>query len=730
MSGNSTYQQIIDQASIKDMLDYYGIQFDSKANKYFCPFHNDAHASLSVTNDDKWFECMAGSCGEKGNIHNLVDKMERLRGNQMDYLHIYDFIIKQQNLNIDFTLNDGKPKRLSPEQNKRNRQMNMLKDAKDIAVSCLTGDKEKHGFASRYLASRGISEETIRHFEIGYNEKGMIQDNLSNKYDNEELYQVGILGKSTVNDRYYDFQFDRILIPIKNSSGNVVGFGGRSLEENPSVKYKNTRETDLFKKSNILFNYNYARFEASKQNEIIIVEGYFDVVSAYEMGIKNCVALMGVAFTEEHKNLLQNIRSDNLTVTLCLDNDEAGRKAMCKIIPDLMKSGYDVNIIDTSILNKGKDMNDFLCSGVTVEELNSVKISAIEFLFKYTFSAFKKQQGKIDIGIVNRVYNVIFKNEIFNNSLNEELFIEYVSNNYGYSRESINNAIHPEKNSTLMSLAMQQVFCATIKNKLVNIANETDNRVLQQFLSQGRLTINHIMEGLNSPEYIKKNGTSIAVPQYCEEYLLNTKEYKEFEAMYDKDFDRLLDNVYGMDKSGNMMQIRLTAKQKDIIQNQYLTTFDNDIKEFFKEENDRFLKLFIADNISEYERMLGDNYYFRAEALEQYKSGKMCVINYGAMFDKNELATLSRTNPNEYTTVNGDKFQTVLVFNNCSKELDIKPEQFIVKSNEQDTVRFDEEIPQNMPYNFNKSRTERKINRSPRINEVARVHGIPPTDYK
>lgn len=728
MSGNSTYQQIIDQASIKDMLDYYGIQYDTRANKYFCPFHSDKHASLSVTNDDKWFECMAGSCNEKGNIHNLVDKMERLRGNEMDYLHIYDFIIKQQNLNIDFSLNDGKPKQLSPEQKKKNSQINMLKDAKDIAVNGLIGDKEKHGFASRYLASRGISEDTIKHFEIGYNEKGMIQDNLSDKYDNEELYQVGILGKSTVNDRYYDFQFDRILIPIKDRSGVVVGFGGRSLEENPSIKYKNTRETELFKKRDILFNYNNARFEASKNNEIVVVEGYFDVVSAYEMGIKNCVALMGVAFSEEHKNLLQNIRSDNLTVTLCLDNDEAGRKAMCKIIPDLMASGYDVNVIDTSILNKGKDMNDFLCNGVTIEELNSAKMSAIEFIFKYTFNVFKEQRGKIDIGIVNKVYNSIFKNEQFNNSLNEELFIEYVSNNYGYSAESINNAIHPEKQSTLMSLAMQQVFCTIIKNKLINIANDTENRVLQQFLSQGRLTINHIMEGLNSPEYIKKNGASIAVPKYCEEYLLNTKEYKEFEAMFDKDFDRLLDNVYGMDKSGNMMQIRLNSKQKDIIQNQYLTTFDNDIKQFFKEENDRFLKLFIADDLSEYERMLGDRYYFRADALEQYKSGKMCVINYGAMFDKSELDKLSRTNPNEFTTVNGDKFQNVLVFNNCAKELNLKPEQFVVKNNEQDIVRLDEDMPRNIPNSYNRQPPEQKAGRLPRMTETIRTHGMPPAD--
>lgn len=275
---------------------------------------------------------------------------------------------------------------------------------------------------------------------------------------------------------------------------------------------------------------------------------------------------------------------------------------------------------------------------------------------------------------------------------------------------------------------MQQVFCTIIKNKLINIANDTENRVLQQFLSQGRLTINHIMEGLNSPEYIKKNGASIAVPKYCEEYLLNTKEYKEFEAMFDKDFDRLLDNVYGMDKSGNMMPIRLNAKQKDIIQNQYLITFDNDIKQFFKEENDRFLKLFIADDLSEYERMLGDRYYFRADALEQYKSGKMCVINYGAMFDKSELDKLSRTNPNEFTTVNGDKFQNVLVFNNCAKELNLKPEQFVVKNNEQDIVRLDEDMPRNIPNSYNRQPPEQKAGRLPRMTETIRTHGMPPAD--
>lgn len=731
MSGNSTYQQIIDQASIKDMLDYYGIEFDRKENKYLCPFHNDAHASLSVTKDDKWFECMAGSCGEKGNIHNLVDKMERLRGNEMDYLHVYDFIIKTQHLNVDFTLNEGKPKHLSPEQKKKNRQMNMLKDAKDIAINGLLGDKEKHGLASRYLAGRGISDETIKHFEIGYNEKSLIQDNLSDKYDNEEMYQVGILAISERTGEYYDFQFDRILIPIKDRTGVVVGFGGRYLEKNPNVsfvKYKNTRETELFKKSNILFNYNDARLEAATQNELIVVEGYFDVVSAYEMGIKNCVALMGVAFTDEHKELLKNIRSENLTVTLCLDNDEAGRKAMVKIVQDLIEDGYDVNVIDTSILNKGKDMNDFLCSGVTVEELKSVKMSAIEYLFKYSFENYKGQTGKIDISAINKVYSGIFKNEIFNNSLNEEIFIEYVSNNLGYERETIINAIHPEKKSPLMSLAMQQVFCAVIKNKLTAIANERDDRVLQKFLVQGRLTANHIMDGLNSPEYIKKNGTSIAVPKFLDEYLINTKEYKEFEEKFDKDFDRLLDNVYGMDKSGNMMRINLNARQKDIVQNQYLTTFDDDFKQYFKTDNERFLKLFIADNIEEYNRMLGEVNFMRNDFLKDYKDGKMCLINYGTMFDLGKLEFLHRTEPNKYTTANGDKFQAVLVFNNNSKELDLKPEQFVNIDNEQDIIQYDEEIPKNMPYGFNRMAQDRRTTRNPRMSEVTKMHQIPPAE--
>lgn len=717
----SILDEVINQASIKDMLEYYGVERQS-TGLYLCPFHNDTHASLSVTPDDKFWKCF--TCGEQGNIDNLVEKMERSRGNDMDYRHRIDFIIKLQNLNIEFSLDNGKTKQLTPEEKRRNRYFSIMKDAKQIALNCYTDDKKHHGKASRYLAGRGISDNTIKVFEIGYNNKSMLQDNLLSKYSEDELFQIGILAKTSTNEKYYDFQYDRILIPIKDSKGNTVAFGGRSLDKNPDFKYKNTKTTDIFKKSNILFNYNLAKREAMQKQEIVIVEGYFDVISAYEMGLKNTVALMGVELSEEHKKLLKEI-GDDVSITLCLDNDDAGRKAMCKIIPELVAEGYDVNILDTSILNIGKDMNDLLINGITPSDLEKIKIPAVDFLFSYSFDFYKKKQGKVTIDTVRKVYDAVFKNEQFNNSFNEVKFIEYVSNKYGYTRDDITSACHPTNNSTLLSLAMQQVFCGTIKSILVNYAEKTDNRILQQFLAQNRLTINHIMQGMNSPDYIQNNGRSINVPKFCNEYLLNTNDYKEFEKTYDKDFDRLLNNVYGLDKSGNMVKIFLDAKQKDIILNQYNSSFENDIKTYFKKENDRFVKMFVADSVSEFERMLGKEYALKSEALADYNKGNMAFINYGAKFTILDIERLSREQPLEYTNANGDKFQLVFVFNNSNNQLNLQPENYISNVNglsaeDKETINEDE-LPNNLP-----PIRERGMNRRASINNATvRQHSFP-----
>lgn len=680
----SVLDEVINQASIRELLDYYGVKKQGKL--YICPFHNDTHASLSVTKDDKHWECF--TCQEKGNIDNLVEKMERLNGRDVDYVHRMDMIIKLQHLNVEFSLNENiKP--LTPEQKKIQRYYGIMNDAMMLGENGLAFDINNNGLASRYLSTRGISENTIKTFHIGYNSKSMLYDNLSSKYDEDDLFKVGILAK-TNEGRLYDHQYDRLLIPILDKDGKCVGFGGRYLEDiNPNeirinkVKYKNTKVTDIFKKSQILFNYNLAKRFVKESNELMIVEGYFDVVSAYEMGIKNIVALMGVELTDEHMELIKDL---NVTVTLCLDNDNAGRAAMYKIILSLLAEDIEVNVINTQSLNKGKDMNDFLLNEVSLDQLKLHKISAIEFIFEQTFEICKENR-EVNIDTVQKVYNIVFKNKSLNNTGNEVRFYEYVSKKYGYTRDDIINVCKPTQNNTVIALAMQNFFCSIIKNKIMKYAEMINDNVFQAFVVQERVTREHILEGMNNEEFIQNNGRKLLIVDFCNKYLMNTPEYLEFVKNYNPSYDRLLNNVYAFDKGGELIKLdHLTPKQKDLVVQQINETFDEEDRQYIKDDNDRFTRLYIADTLAECNRFLGEDYPItdKPECIESFNNGKMSVVNYQCVFHQNLLEDFHRTQPNKYTTEDGSKYLCVLMYNNVGNKLHLTTDNYISRNIEKE----------------------------------------------
>lgn len=680
----SILDDVINVASVKEMLAYYGVE--KRGEKYLCPFHNDRNnPSMTVTADDKRWSCH--TCGEGGNIDNLVQKMERMRGNSElgeDGIEAYkkrmDFIIKTQSLPVQFSLNQPKQRMLTPEEKKRVQDIGILRNAMVLAENCLENDKQHKGQASRYLASRGISDATIRAFGIGYDENTFIYDNLSAKYDDYALYNVGVISKDKrVEGKYYDAQKDRVLIPIKNANGEVVGFGGRSLQANPMVKYLNTRATDYFKKREILFNFDKCKRDTEAQEEIVIVEGYFDVVSAYELGLRNTVGLMGVELTTEHKELLSTLGKDGKkpVITLCLDNDDAGRKAMCKIIPSLVKEGYDVYVVDTQALDKGKDMNDFLCNGVTKEDLLNKKIPAITFLVQYGFQILE-HKGNIGANEIKQIYDTVFKYPQFCNSYNEVLFEEYVTSHYSLQLEQVRMVCHPFEEATLVNTAMENYFCNLIKKQALLYAEKTNNRVLSQFLEQKRFNKEHILKGLNSPDFIENNGCKINVVKYCEEYLLNTQDYKSFSKTFDEHFNTLLDNVYSMDKTGQMVRVYLTPKQKDIVQKQYLETLPEDTREYVSENKELFTKLFIADNVNEYVAMLGEDYPYddKEYGVECFNKGEMVFINYAVKPSLKDIDIVHQMYGGEYTTADGDDWQKVFVYNNSFGELCLQPDNY------------------------------------------------------
>lgn len=689
----SVLNDVVNTASVKEMLAYYGVE--KRGNAYLCPFHNDRNnPSMTVTDDDKIWTCH--TCGESGNIDNLVQKMEQKRGNyelgadrdKEAYLKRMDFIIKTQNLPVQFSLNQPKQRMLTPEERKKAQDIEMLRNTMVLGQNCLESDKQHKGVASKYLASRGISDATIKAFGIGYNQDTFIYDNLAAKYDDYAMYNVGILSKDkNIEGRYYDAQKNRVLIPIKNSQGEVVGFGGRSLEQNPKVKYLNTRATEYFKKREILFNYDRCKRDTASQEELVIVEGYFDVVSAYEMGLKNTVGLMGVELTQEHRELLGNLGKDGKkpTITLCLDNDDAGRRAMCKIIPTLVKDGYDVYVVDTQALNKGKDMNDFLCNGVTKDELLNKKIPAITFLVKYGFQLLA-EKGSIGANEIKQIYDTVFKYPQFCNSFNEVLFEEYVTNTYSMELEQVRMVCHPYENTSLVNVAMQNYFCNIIKKKVSLYAEKTNNRVLSQFLEQKRFNAEHIIKGLNNPKFIEDNGCKINIVRYCEEYLVKTQDYKDFENNFDEHFNSLLNNVYAMDKSGQMVRVYLTPRQKDVVQRQYLETLPEDTRQYVTENQELFRKLYIADTVNEYITMLGEDYPYEDKnyGITSYNNGEMVFINYAVKPSLKDIDIVHQMYGGEYTTNDGDDWQKVFVYNNSRGELGLTIDNF--KAPEQSIV--------------------------------------------
>ena len=209
--------------------------------------------------------------------------------------------------------------------------------------------------AINYLQQRQIDRDTIKKFEIGLSiSRQSLTSFLLNKYTVDELIDLGL-----TNSNRTDTFVDRIMIPIHDLNGNPIGFGGRIYQTKDSSKYINTKSTDIFDKSTILYNYHRAHNKLSKDEAIIIMEGYFDVIRAGTVGVYNCVAPMGTSLTKKHIKILKKITNN---IILCFDGDEAGKEATVRAIPLLEEENINIKIIrleekdpDEFIIKRGKD---------------------------------------------------------------------------------------------------------------------------------------------------------------------------------------------------------------------------------------------------------------------------------------------------------------------------------------------------------------------------------------
>ena len=333
-----------------DIVDIVGerIPLVAKGKNFFgvCPFHDDSNPSMCVSREKQIYTCF--SCHATGNVFTFL----------MNYEHM-DFKETLKYLGNRVGIDTGSI-HIAKKSTKYDKYYDAYKLSLKYYQNNLNSSVGKE--AKDYLQKRKIDEKIIKEYEIGLSlDKRDDLTTLLQSKDND-LVTLNRIGLST--DKY-DIYSERIMFPLYDTNGRVVAFSGRiykekDLKDKTKNKYLNTKETDIFKKGQLLYHYHIAKEECRKSHSVIVMEGFMDVIRASTIGINNTVALMGTALTKEQVALLKRLSND---IILCLDGDSPGQKAMLSIGNHLLEQGIEVKIIklpnpddpDTYILKNGKD---------------------------------------------------------------------------------------------------------------------------------------------------------------------------------------------------------------------------------------------------------------------------------------------------------------------------------------------------------------------------------------
>jgi len=360
------------------------------------PFKNEKSPSFTVNDEKEFYHCF--SSGEHGNI--------------------FDFLMKTKSIGFGEAVKalaseaGMQPYRFSNFDQKKDLRFQtykkILKDYKNYFNQQLFDSNNQE--ALNYLFKRGLKKNIIEEFKLGYVPwKNNYYEDLLKKYSEEDINLTGLYYKNDKTGNYIDRFNSRVIFPVNNITGETIAFGGRIIREGKLAKYINSPETEFYKKGNMIFNLDKAKDLRSETNEVLIVEGYMDVVSVYSTGIKNVIANSGTALTERQINLIWKFFTNPI---ICLDGDESGQKAAVRIAERLFPLINEKNRIYFSIMPDGNDPDDYIKQNGKEGLINLLKekeviqsfiwnyhLSKINRNNPYEISKFEKEIKKISYSI-------------------------------------------------------------------------------------------------------------------------------------------------------------------------------------------------------------------------------------------------------------------------------------------------------------------------------------------
>lgn len=454
---------------IVDVISEY-VKLDKKGKNYFgrCPFHNEKTASFSVEPVKQIFHCFG--CGKGGNVVHFIMGIENL-----DFPEALKLLADRAKISVPETSNGGVQDDEKAKLKKELLQINI--EAARFFHNNLINEKNK--IPIQYLLNRKIDKQTITKFGLGYadNEYDSLYKQLKSKgYSEKSIISSGLVIFKEETKKVYDRFRSRIMFPIFDLRGNVIAFGGRVLDSS-QPKYMNSPETEVYHKGKHLYAMNFAKGSCAKQ--IILAEGYMDVISLHQSGIINAVAPLGTALTENQGKLLKKYTEE---IVLSFDSDNAGQSAAIRSVDLLSELGCNVKVLKVP---SGKDPDEFIkTKGVDEFRrlLNSAK-TVVDFKHDLIDSKIDKTTNEGKVKFIEKAMVILQK---IDNNVERELYIRKLSKDLEVSEQSIYSELAKRQGiKPKLGLKQPQGINSTVKrsiNKKENSSEKNDQKLLKSEL--------------------------------------------------------------------------------------------------------------------------------------------------------------------------------------------------------------------------------------------------------
>ena len=507
--GEEIIEEVRSRNDIVDLISTY-VPLKKKGSSYFglCPFHNEKSPSFSVSRDKQMYYCFG--CGAGGNVFTFLMEYENF-----SFPEALKYLAERAGMELPEEELNEEAKRAMDEK-ARLREMNKL--SANYFYYLLHSKRGQKGLA--YLKDRGITDTTIKHFGLGYAD--IYNDDLyrflkSKGYSDEDLKDSALV---TIDERRggSDKFWNRVMFPIMDVNNRVIGFGGRVMGDG-SPKYLNSKETKLFDKSRNLYGLNFAR--SSRKKEIILCEGYMDVISMHQAGFTNAVAALGTAFTSGHGTLLKRYTEN---VILSFDSDEAGQRAILRAIPILKEAGLTVRVLD---LTPYKDPDEFIkgLGAQALEERIRKAMSSFMFQVKVAAGRYDQDDPESKTQFQHEAAKLLATIE---EPLERKNYIEAVSREYYIGAQDLEDLVNYYGTSGYSSAQRQQTTPRQQERRLqVNEAKEEKKKQPQKLL---------LTWMVNEPQLFDKLEGIIGPDDFYEQIyhgvaLLLFKQYEEEKAV-------------------------------------------------------------------------------------------------------------------------------------------------------------------------------------------------------